>query len=166
MLNSDNWKNFKDNSGYADSVIGGPTLEMWRVAWNRIIPEEGLKITYYNGPEAYESTFHRWLDVLSIREGIGYDVVGKGNITGNHAYETWRDADETVGNFLGGYGDYLLSSVIATDLGIAEDAFSDLCSISTKDSGWYCVDLGMMGLGAFHLRPVVCLRDGVRYILG
>ena len=34
LLNTENWTEFKDSTGYVDWVIGGPTLEMYTASWN------------------------------------------------------------------------------------------------------------------------------------
>lgn len=34
MLDTTKWDDFKDKNGYAESAIGGPTVEMWAASWN------------------------------------------------------------------------------------------------------------------------------------
>ena len=40
LLNVDNWSDYKDSDNKAESVIGGPTIEMWEDSWNERYPKD------------------------------------------------------------------------------------------------------------------------------
>ena len=77
LLNTANWKNFKDTGNKAVNAIGSPTIEMWMESWNQLYPNDKLYCNntdnygYYIGTTSGPTTSE--IKVTTMKEKAGYE---------------------------------------------------------------------------------------------
>lgn len=137
LMNTTKWKGFV-NSIYAETAIGGPTLDMYIASWNEVYPSEKIHLSanetgYYLGTSENPNTH-----IVDMKETRGYT---------NTLYYPHTTRYENC------YG-YWIASPSALHL--------DMLFVVIYSGHVYGASYGTSVLG---VRPVVCLKSDIKGIL-